>query len=475
MGKINFSDFFIYRKRYTIGYILVGLTLILTILFVGFYLPGGLSADEIQSVIHSSALNIYDFSTINIINLPYYILQKIGFSLFGVSILTIKLPSMILAFLSAIGLFLILKQWFKTNVAVLAALIAITTGQFLFIAQNGTPDVMFMFWPVCLLLLAGLIAHRENNRTLLATIFCVCIALSLYTPLGIYPILLFFIVSIIHPHSRYIIKTLPKKYFIPGIIIGAGLLVPLIVAIINKPDTLLALLGIPTTSFDLLANLSSLFAQYFGFFEPGGTTAITPFFELCSMIIIIIGLIRIIQVRSMAKSYIVALWIILLIPIIILNPNYTNSSFLPLTILLAAGVGLILNYWYKLFPRNPYARLAGLIPIIILISTLTLSGLGRYVYSYRYNPVLVNSFNRDIKLIPKDTRDLVVSDNELAFYQVLQKYNNNFNVSLNSSADSFLATHQANQEFSGYQIDKIITSSQSNDSDRFYLYKKVTN
>src|SRR5690554_4482653 len=104
MAKFNLSTSYIYRWRYIIGYSVVGVALVAALIFAGLHVPGGLSQSEINSVVQSSSLSLSNFDSFGITNLPYYILQSIIFDLFGVSMLTIKLPSFILAILSAIGL-----------------------------------------------------------------------------------------------------------------------------------------------------------------------------------------------------------------------------------------------------------------------------------------------------------------------------------------------------------------------------------
>ena len=128
MGRFDFSELLLYRWRYWIGYGTVAIGLIAVLIFAGLYAPGGISSQEMQSVIKSSSVKLTDFGSLTTTNLPYHLLQHLSLTLFGVSILSIKLPSIILAFLSAIGLVLLLRLWFKPRIAVLASLIAITTG-----------------------------------------------------------------------------------------------------------------------------------------------------------------------------------------------------------------------------------------------------------------------------------------------------------------------------------------------------------
>jgi len=97
-------------------------------------------------------------------------------------------------------------------VAILASLIAIATGQFLFIAQNGSPDIMYLFWPVWLMYFSSMISSEEKRKNIHIILFGILASLSLYTPLSIYVLLVFGISAIAHPHLRfYLIKKCPKE------------------------------------------------------------------------------------------------------------------------------------------------------------------------------------------------------------------------------------------------------------------------
>ncbi|MEI7689982.1 MAG: glycosyltransferase family 39 protein [Candidatus Saccharibacteria bacterium] len=474
MGKLDITESFIYRHRYVIGYSLVAISLITVLLFAGLYLPGGISAAEMQSVVKSDSISLVDFNSIAVTNLPYHLLQQATLSIFGVTILGIKLPSIILAFLSAIGIVLLLRKWFKPSVGVLASLIAITTGQFLFISQNGTPGVLYLFWAVWLIYLATLLTTNIRFKTPVKFAFFTVAALSLYTPLSIYMLIAMLTAFILHPHLRYLIRQLSRPKLVIGTAIAIVLITPLIFATVKNLGLGLELLGIPTKWPDFAANFNALGAQYLGFASPGGITLMTPFFELGSMLLICIGLFRVIRAIAAARSYIILIWILCLVPVVIFNPSFTSIVFLPMVLLLAYGLGFLLSYWYGLFPRNPYARIGGLVPMIILVTVLVFSGADRYVYGYRYDPNLVPNFSEDIKLIPKNTSYMVVSANEKPFYDVVAKHGKMLTVTTAPQSDGFLATREAKKAYPGYVVQEIITTHNKDNGDRFYLYKKIT-
>lgn len=469
---IDVTSTFIYRWRYPIGYGLIALLLVSLLIFAGLYLPGGISDSEKASVIKSAGIHINDISSLAVTNLPYYALQQASISLFGVHDFSIKLPSLVLALVSAIGLILLLRQWFKTNIAVLATIIAITTGQFLFIAQNGTPSILYVLWPVWLLLLGTLIAKRVRFRFLWKVLFFVMAALSLYTPLSIYALVALGAATLLHPHLRFIIRSLSRKRLAVAGLLAVIIITPLAIGVARSPELSLSLLGIPTTWPNIAANVNLLAGQYFGFWIPSTTSLMVPVFGLGSMIIIALGVYRLIRTRESTQSYLIIIWLACLMPILVTNPLFTSVTFLPLVLLMAMGLSSLLGYWYRLFPRNPYARIAGLIPLIVLISALILTGLQRYEYGYQYDVYTVANFSKDLSLLPKNTTQLVVSDGEKPFYTVVARHTNSLTLVSEPSGETFVATHDAQKDFPGYEISRIVTSSTTSNADRFYIYKK---
>ena len=474
MASLEPTKFFIYRWRYVLGYSIVGLLLAGLLIFAGLYIPGGISPEEMTATIRTDSLSLSNFDSFAVTSLPYYLLQATIFHFFGIYDFTIKLPSLILALFSAIGLILLLRRWFKPNIAVLASLIAVTTGQFLFVAQNGTPGILYIFWPVVLLLLGTQITRGKRLRLLWKVLFMVAAALSLYTPLSIYPLLAIVVATALHPHLRNAVRRLSKLRVSVAIVAAAIVLAPLAVMLWLHPSLGLSLLGVPPNwPPDILANLNTLARQYFLFWEPSTTTLMTPVFGFGSVLLILLGIYRLIRTRDETRSYLIIIWTLCLIPIVILNPRFTSVAFVPSVLLLAAGLTSLIGYWYRLFPLNPYARVAGLLPLVLLVVVLIGSGLDRYVYGYHYAPNTATNFSKDLKLIPSGSTQLVVSDPEQGFYQAVAHHRSGLAVSSEPVGESFVATHDARKDFPGYKIERIITTTYSQDGDRLYIYKKT--
>lgn len=474
MATRDFSKYFLYRWRYVIGYSFIGLFLAGLLLFAGVFLPGGISQAEMDSVVRSASISFSDPSTLAITNLPYYLFQAGIFALFGVSSLTIKLPSLIIAFLTAVGLILLLRRWFKPNIAVLASMIAIATGQFLFLAQSGTPSILYLFWPIALLLLGTQVTRVKKFRYFWKIIFAITAALSLYTPLGIYPLIAVALAIIFHPHLRTVLRHLRKARLAVVISIFLVLIAPLIWFISTTPQLGVTIIGVSAPSWppNLSANSFTLLQQYFIFWEPSSGTLMTPVFGLGSALLIALGLYRLIRTRETTRSYLIIFWIACLIPVLLVNPSFTSVTFVPSVLMLAAGLTSLISYWYRLFPLNPYARISGLVPIILLVGVLMTTGLARYIYGYHYSPDVAPRFSSDLTLLPKNTEQLVVSESEQPFFTAVAHYRDGLDVVTKPTADTITVTRKARDDLADFEVTRIITNAHSHNADRFYLMQR---
>lgn len=479
MALPQITDFYIYKWRYWLGYGLVGVAFVALLVFAALYVPGGLSPEETQSAITSANLFTSEnwWTSYPVIDLPYHLLQFVSFKLLGVTLLSIKLPSIILSVISAIAMVLLLRRWFTSGVAVLASILAVTTGQFIFIAQAGSPAIMPVFWSSTLLLVATYIANRVRPHILWKTIFFALAALSLYTPLSIYILIALGSAVILHPHLRFIIRRLSWKRAGIAFFVATILLVPLAWGIYQDPSLGLNLLGIPTELPNFSENLVTLAIQYFGFMSVGSGTVMTPVFGLGSTLIILFGLYRSVKTHQTVQGYVVLAWLLCILPLLVLNPTYGSIMFVLHVLLLSTGLETILRSWYRMFPRNPYARFAGLIPLVVLVGGLMLFGVERYMYGYHYAPTIARNFSHDLQLLPANTTTIVVSNEERSLYDAVALFDEDFSVHTSTPPlESFTVTHDAKSTPTpGYTIDSIITSPFSEDSDRFYIYKKSTN
>lgn len=475
------TDYALYRWRFPIVYGLLILVLAVMVTTAILFAPGGLSAHEIRSASSSAALNWQALRPDEVINLPYALVQKASFELLGFNELAIKIPSAVFGMLSIVGLILLLRVWFRDSVAIMAGVMIVTTSQFLLLSQSGQPAIMYFFWPTWLLLGTTMLSRGLRPRWLWLLISSAVAALSLYTPFSIYILLALGTAVIFHPHLRFLVRRLPKIGLTAGLLLAMALLSPLIWATLRQPVIWMDLLAVPTALPDFAANFRAVGNQYFNFFHPSSTDIMTPVYSLPVAILALLGLYQLLTHKYTARSYVIGFWLIVLVLVAAFYPEIISVTVLPVAVLIAMGFHLLTSYWYKLFPRNPYARVGGLIPVIVLVASIALTGFNRYVSGYRYDPSLAKYYTNDLQLIDDHIAQtgkvtLSVSRAERPLYEAMAAYSSGLTVIGPEpvtwpSGQDITVTRSAQNTIKLTASPKlIITSASLNQADRFYIY-----
>lgn len=483
MIRTQIVDYFLYRYRYVLGYGFLILLLGGQLVISTFIQPNGLREAERLSATHSANLSLTSLTADTIINLPYHVLQKLSIYLFGFTEFSIKLPSLALALLTSLGIVILLSMWFKRNNAIATAAIMMMTSQFLFISQDGTPLVLFIFLSIWLFIFAMLVSRRWVMSTVWKVGLFTFAALMLYVPLGIYLILALATAALLHPHLRYILRHMSAWKITLSALLALGILTPLIFALINTPSIGLQLLGVPPSMPDIKHNVISLFTTSFGVYATSTDVYGAPIYRLGVIMLMIAGVYYLLTAKYTARSYIVWTWILLISPFIILNPQYVNYTFIIATLIVGMGTNFIISSWYSLFPRNPYARVSGLLLIGIVVIGIISSSINSYFHTYAYTRAVRSAYNHDLSLTnawltqhANQKRRIVVSQQEEEFYRAAtRKTDTEVTVSAAPAPGlATLASRSANRSQLGIP-DRILTSALTHDSNRLYTYKTLAN
>lgn len=421
----------LYRYRYLLGYLLFAVGLVgLLVLELG-NVPQGLLQSEKQSAIHSTLLS--PTMDTRIIDLPYHLLQKASLYIFGVTNLSIKLPSVILAVIAGAGILLLLKRWFSHNVAIIGGLLAITSSMFLVAGRTGTSAILFILWSTSLLLLGTLISQNAKGQFVWRVSLGAVLGLSLYTPLSIYVIGAACIAGLLHPHVRYTIRRYGTVETTCAVLLFLITIVPLSFGLWKQPQLGLELLGLPEhlPSFsEYLNRAAGVFVQLGDFTSSRVSDYIRPMIGMTTLLIIILGALRTLVDHHATRTYTLLIWLAILLPAVTLQPQYISVLYVPGILLLAIGIQTLIREWYTIFPRNPYARVAGLIPLVALIVGVSYLNYTRYFEGYRYSPQTVFSYNDDLSAlndavksdgVNKSNIIIAVSNEDKAFYDLLRK------------------------------------------------------
>lgn len=457
-----------------IGYILLGMAFVTLLFSLPLFAQYGLSEAEMESATSSYNLTIDSPLNGDLVDLPYRLLQKASISIFGLTPYAIKLPSVVIGLILGLLLIMLLNRWFKNNVSLLASCLVVLSTPFLFLAGSGTPLIMVVFWPTLLLLLGSKIHGEKRPQPIYSFFFALALLFAIFTPYMLYFAIFCVLFVFSQPHLRFIVKSLPK---VPLVLVGlliVGGIVALAMNMINKPDILMELLFAKNFEFgSFLPNIGRGLAPLLAWRDSVKSVFLAPLISLPVLALALIGLFSTTKGFFASRNSIATLLIIFTFIITGFNPDMVIFFILPFAILIAHGLKYLLEKWYGLFPENPYARIAAIVPLTILFAIILVPSLLQYIYGYRYNPNIANEFRYDLTILRENLLEetLVVKDN-YDFYKILED-STEITV-LNDLESPYLPNHFAvlygTLDGEKYQLDRIITSPMKENSDIIYLY-----
>lgn len=478
MKKITVSKLFLYRYRFIIGYVILGLAFLTMLFLLPMIAQHGLSSDEIESATSSYYLGKDGILNGDLVDLPYRVLQKFSIVFFGLSTFSVKLPSVIVGLPLACLLILLLNRWFKSNVSLLASCIIVLSTPFLYLAGSGTPLIMIVFWPTLLLWLGSKIQGEKRPKPLYCFAFAICLLLAIFTPYMLYFALFCVLFVAFQPHLRFVVKNLPK---IPLIITGSIVILGITALAINisqHPDTIKELLFSKDFRMDMIfSNLTHGFSPLFSWNNSLESTFLSPLISLPIFSLAVIGLLSTSKGFFASRNSIASVLLVFCIFITCFRSDVAIFAILPFTILIAHGLKYLLEKWYGLFPGNPYARISALLPLTVLFFIVIIPGLLHYIYGYRYNPAVADQFSLKLNVIRSnlDSGTLVVAE-DYDFYKILEAKSN---LSIVDQIDvtqlnEFAVLGKPQSIPENYELTRIITSPRMDNSDIIYMYTFTT-
>lgn len=485
MSKLIISKLFLYRYRFIIGYIILGLSFIALVLLMPLVSPAGLSDLERESAVSSYNLHFSSITTGDLVDLPYHILQKLSILAFGLTSYAIKLPSIIIGLGLGLLIILLLNRWFKSNVALLASVVTVLSTPFLYLAGSGTPLIMLIFWPTLLLWLGSKIQGEKEPKPVWCLFFSIALLLAIYTPHLIYLVAFIIFFAIWNPHLRFTVKSLPKAPLIATIVIILGGFGIWLTNIISTSSVGLTIFfGENFSLSHFFENIKTGFAPFFSWGQPLEGLYLSPLIGLSSVALAITGLLSTRKGFFASRNAIASCFIVFSVVLAGLTPDSALLLVLPISILTAHGLRYILEKWYGLFPENPYARVFAIFPLTILLALMILPSLNHYIYGYKYTPAVANQFSTDLSLVNDNLSDntaLVVKRDSLdyRFYKVYE--DRHHTIKLYASDEKIMtqetqpavATIGKIEDYKlpeGYTLKNIVTSPKSDNSDRIYVY-----
>ena len=192
------------------------------------------------------------------------------------------------------------------------------------------------------------------------------------------------------------------------------------------------LLAIGTPS---LANLRQLASSYVA--GSAGLTGglMTPMLTITGAIMVVIGLITLARRGGLLslRSYMIISLLVAGVSMAAFNPDYIYLLFVPTILLEVIAIGYIVDKWHGLFPQNPYARSLAILALSILIGSISLLDINRYISAVNYQASVVYQYDQTLPAVNQlltsnphaEIRLVVHSETDYQLYSLLtNRYSN---------------------------------------------------
>lgn len=428
MRVSTLKELVLYRYRLAIGYIvLIGFGVLLTTWQIS-NIPPGFNAAEIASAIAANGLNR---DSASFIDAPYYLLQKASLTVLGPSAYGIRLPSVLLAMLLAAAAYVLLRQWFSQNTAIIGTILIITASHFLLRGRTGSPVILYSFWPLALLATAALANRHQTTQKFWFWLFSALAGLSLYTPYFGFILLIILLTIALSRQSKGIIEEVGQGTITVSAFTFLAIIAPLGYSLYLDPSQIMALIGVTSLTSAAEAQQRGLYLlQTLVSIDQNDSRILVPTLSLPAFLLAIYGLYTALRRFANLRYAIAVLLLAAAAVLYIATPEAPYAlTFIPVMLLVIFGLHAFINKWYSLFPRNPYARLLALVPLAALLTVMVQFNYNRYFYGLARSESVRRTYDGDILLVKQrldrqpllQSGSLVVSPEQQPFYDLLRK------------------------------------------------------
>ena len=426
--KRSIQRSWLYRYRYLLASILLAVIVLAISIYRFWSVPSGLSVSEKLSAIASGQLA--GGNVTGLVNAPWLILEALAIKLYGMTIFALRLPALFLVVASILTMMLAIRAIYRPSLAMMGGLLMACSAFTISLGRAGTPAVMTVLLLTLAILFGYYVVNAKQKVAPAIGLALDLMALS-YMSGGLYIVVALAVVALLHPKSRYTIKR--HKKLLAGIAVAYVILLLVPMLLIGRSRTTLAsLLVIGTPS---PANLRQLASGYVA--GSAGLTGglMTPMLTITGAIMVVIGLITLARRGGLLslRSYVIISLLVAGVSMTTFNPDYIYLLFVPTILLEVIAIGYIVDKWHGLFPQNPYARSLAILALSILIGSISLLDINRYISAVNYRASVVYQYDQTLPAVNQlltsnphaEIRLVVHSETDYQLYSLLtNRYSN---------------------------------------------------
>jgi len=356
-------------------------------------LPGGYSAHEVAT--YNNAASLKDIWH-NPINAPYEIVVHILRSVFPGHLVTVRLTSIFVGWLTILIFFWLLFKWHGLRTALFGTLLFGTSSWFLHTARLGTPDVVLLGLFSIVACGVWLREHRAPGAVLLGLVIS---SLLLYTPgmvwfLGIGLLWQWSSIDRAFKHNKGSLGI--------GTLLFLAIVAPLLWHFYQHPAHIADWLCLPDSwaqPLHLLRNIIDVPLAVFvrGQANPETWLGRLPLLTVFSTVMFAIGGYVYMRHAKLARvKLFVLLGILGSIVIGLSDDKISLTVLVPFVyMVVAAGVGYLIEIWFNVFPRNPLARSLGALAVAAVVGITCVYNIRSYFIAWPQADITQALFQRE--------------------------------------------------------------------------------
>ncbi len=368
--------------RQMLGYALVIATVIGVLWYrLGSLVPGFSQPELLARANADSIQKLID----NPLFLPHKLVQYIFLQLDQTGAFWMRSASALFAILILLIFFDITRSWYSRRVALMTSFLLLTSAWFLHYARLGTPDILFMSSIGLLWIGMKLRSHSAPRiRTILASI--IIIIVSLYVP-GlawlIIPLLIWQRKLLAQEFSK-----IPRLLAAVTLIVVIVCLAPLAYGLLRHPELIRDWLLIPhQLAIGQWWSNTWHMPLWLSLRGPVGIPVYwlgrVPLLDSFSLAMFVLGAYVLVYYRQLDRVRAIAAIIVLGVVLAGLGGAVALTIAVPLFfVVIAAGVALLLQQWFTVFPRNPLARTVGVVMVVLVIGMAGYYNLRNYFVAW---------------------------------------------------------------------------------------------
>ncbi len=355
-------------------------------------LVGGYSASEVVAFQSSNSLrHILD----NPINAPFAIIAY----LFGLlpsgqdGMLPARAAATVFGLLTLTTFYWLVRHWHGERSAILSTIVFGCSAWFLHAARLGTPEVLLFL--LLTLAASSVWLKRTDNRLVMLAGFGLAATL-LYIPGMIWLLVIGAVWQ-----GKTLVRLFKEhfSFMALGCLLLLTLVSPLAWAIYRSPDTAKVISGLPATGWpqfvDSLQRLGDVPYNLFvrGSLDPEHWLGRLPLLDAFSIVMLTLGAYLYVRHWRLARSKMVLASLAAGSLLIALGGAVHLPILMPFVfILIAAGIGFMLDRWQHVFPRNIIAQSVGVGLISLAVIAVSWYGLRHYFVAWPNAPATRQTF-----------------------------------------------------------------------------------